>query len=85
LQLLPREKQKHAYLSAVKERYKHLPEISRIDRYRHLPKPVYKATKVRHASDDAERKRASRKRAHSAPGSIPHTPARKKRIVAELE
>ncbi|CAM6051078.1 unnamed protein product [Sphagnum compactum] len=83
--LLPREKQKHAYLSAVKERYKHLPEISRIDRYRHLPKPVYKATKVRHASDDAERKRASRKRAHSAPGSIPHTPARKKRIVAELE
>lgn len=33
LQLLPREKQKHAYLDAVKERYKHLPEISRIDRY----------------------------------------------------
>ena len=33
LQLVPREKQKHAYLNAVKERYKHLPEISRIERY----------------------------------------------------
>jgi hypothetical protein len=33
LQLVPREKQRHAYLAAVKQRYKHLPEISRIDRY----------------------------------------------------
>lgn len=33
MQLLPREKQRHAYLNAVKERYKHLPEISRIDRF----------------------------------------------------
>ena len=32
LQLVPREKQRHAYLAAVKQRYKHLPEINRIDR-----------------------------------------------------
>jgi hypothetical protein len=32
-QLLPREKHKHAYMNALKERYKHLPEEQRIDRY----------------------------------------------------
>lgn len=32
-QLLPREKHKHAYMNALKERYKHLPEVQRIDRY----------------------------------------------------
>lgn len=83
--LLPREKRKHAYNNALKERYKHLPEIQRIDRHRHLPKPIYKAAKLRRTVYDAEKKREDRKRAHSAPGAVPHPPARKKRIVAELE
>eukprot|EP00246_Nothoceros_aenigmaticus_P003399 TRINITY_DN14548_c0_g1_i1.p1 TRINITY_DN14548_c0_g1~~TRINITY_DN14548_c0_g1_i1.p1 ORF type:complete len:453 (-),score=56.93 TRINITY_DN14548_c0_g1_i1:44-1402(-) len=83
--LLPREKQKQAYLTAVKERYKHLPDIKRIDRHRHLPKAIYKAGKLRHTVQDAARKRETRKRAHSGPGAVPHKAARKKRIVAELE
>ncbi|KAH7445269.1 hypothetical protein KP509_02G115500 [Ceratopteris richardii] len=83
--LLPREKRKHAYNNALTERYKHLPEILRIGRHRHLPKPVYKAAKLRRTVYDAEKKREDRKRAHSAPGSVPHPPLRKKRIVAELE
>ncbi|XP_024384758.1 uncharacterized protein [Physcomitrium patens] len=83
--LVPREKQRHAYLDAVKQRYKHLPEINRINRHRHLPKPIYKASKMRHAVADSERKKESRKRAHSAPGAIPLTSARKKRIVTEIE
>ena len=32
LQLLPRERKKQKYLDAVKERYKHLPEVKRIVR-----------------------------------------------------
>ena len=32
LQLLPRERKKQEYLDAVKERYKHLPEVKRIVR-----------------------------------------------------
>lgn len=83
--LLPREKHKHAYMNALKERYKHLPEVQRIDRHRHLPKPIYKATKLRQTVYDADKKREDRKRAHSAPGAVPHLPARKKHIVAELE
>lgn len=83
--LLPREKNKHAYMNALKERYKHMPEIQRIDRHRHLPKPIYKAAKLRRTVYDAEKKREDRKRSHSAAGAVPHLPARKKRIVAELE
>ena len=33
MQLLPRERKKHEYLEAVKNRYKHLPEVKRIVRY----------------------------------------------------
>lgn len=32
MQLLPREKRKLEYLDAVKERYKHLPDVKRIVR-----------------------------------------------------
>lgn len=32
-QLIPRERQKQAYLNAVKERYAHLPEMRRIERW----------------------------------------------------
>lgn len=33
MQILPREQKKHEYNEAVKNRYKHLPEIKRIVRY----------------------------------------------------
>lgn len=83
--LLPREKNKHAYMNALKERYKHLPEIKRVDRHRHLPKPIYKAATLRRTVYEAGKKREDRKRLHSAPGAVPYLAARKKRIVAELE
>ncbi|EFJ16629.1 hypothetical protein SELMODRAFT_439559 [Selaginella moellendorffii] len=83
--LLPRERAKHEYLDAVKQRYKHLDEVKRIDRHRQLPKAVFKAKKLRQEMTEAARKKESRKRAHSAPGSMPREAARKKRIVAELE
>ncbi len=44
--LLPREKQKQAYDSALVDRYKHLPEVSRIVRHRHLPTAIYKVRSI---------------------------------------
>ncbi|XP_008800979.1 DDB1- and CUL4-associated factor 13 [Phoenix dactylifera] len=83
--LLPREQKKQEYLDAVKERYKHLPEVKRIVRHRHLPKPIYKAASLRRTMMEAERKKDERKRAHSAPGSMPVQPFRKRRIIKEVE
>ncbi|CAL9038811.1 unnamed protein product [Musa banksii] len=83
--LLPRERKKQEYLDAVKERYKHLPEVKRIVRHRHLPKPIYKAAALRRTMIEAENKRDQKRRAHSAPGSMPVQPFRKRRIIKEDE
>ncbi|KAK2999472.1 hypothetical protein RJ639_023202 [Escallonia herrerae] len=69
--ILPRERKKHEYMEAVKNRYKHLPEVKRITRHRHLPKPVYKASALRRIMAAAERRKEDRRRAHSTPGSMP--------------
>ncbi|URE38896.1 Sof1-like domain [Musa troglodytarum] len=81
--LLPRERKKQEYLDAVKERYKHLPEVKRIVRHRHLPKPIYKAATLRRTMIEAENKRDQKRKAHSAPGSMPVQPFRKRRIIKE--
>eukprot|EP00898_Chlorokybus_atmophyticus_P003013 jgi/Chlat1/3712/Chrsp251S00804 len=83
--MLPRERARQNYLRTVKERYKHLPEVKRIDRHRHVPKAIYKASRLRSDMAESAKKKEQRVRAHSAPGKVPHVPARKKRIVAELE
>ncbi|CAM8937932.1 unnamed protein product [Rhodiola kirilowii] len=83
--LLPREKKKHDYLEAVKNRYKHLPEVKRIVRHRHLPKPIYKAAALRRTMEAASKRKEERRKAHSAPGSITTTPLRRRKIIKEIE
>ncbi|XP_057949025.1 uncharacterized protein LOC131144407 [Malania oleifera] len=83
--LLPRERKNHEYLEAVKNRYKHLPEVKRIVRHRHLPKPIYKAAALRRTMIEAERRKEQRRKAHSAPGSISAAPLRRRRIIQEVE
>ncbi|CAH2077684.1 unnamed protein product [Thlaspi arvense] len=83
--ILPREQRKHEYNEAVKNRYKHLPEIKRIVRHRHLPKPIHKATLESRAMNDAKRKKDAKRKAHSAPGSVVTVPLRKRRIIKEVE
>ncbi|CAL1356819.1 unnamed protein product [Linum trigynum] len=83
--LLPREQKKHEYQEAVKNRYKHLPEVKRIVRHRHLPRPIYKAKELRCTVIDAEKKKEERRKAHSTPGSIVTESVRKRRIIREVE
>ncbi|CAL8108573.1 unnamed protein product [Prunus armeniaca] len=79
--LLPREQKKHEYNEAVKNRYKHLPEVKRIVRHRHLPKPVYKAAATLREMTESRRKKHEKRKAHSAPGSIIEEPLRKRKII----
>ncbi|XP_073028273.1 uncharacterized protein [Primulina eburnea] len=83
--LLPRERKKHEYLEAVKNRYKHLPEVKRIVRHRHLPKAIFNALHLRRVKTDSERKKTENRRAHSAPGSVAEVSVRKRRIIQEVE
>jgi WD repeat and SOF domain-containing protein 1 len=83
--LLPREKHKQAYDKALVARYRHLPEVGRIAREVRLPKAVMKAAKAARASADADTRKLRRRVSHSAPGSVEVKPARRKKIVAEVE
>jgi WD repeat and SOF domain-containing protein 1 len=83
--LLPRERAKAAYSQALVERHKHLPEVKRIVRHRHLPTSLYKAGKLRRTMDESERRRTQNRVAHSAPGAVKIKPARRRKVVAELE
>jgi WD repeat and SOF domain-containing protein 1 len=82
---LPREKHKQAYQKALVERYKHLPEVRQVTRHRNVPKAVYKASKLRRAVQDADKRKLSNRIKHSAPGTVEVKPERKRKIVAELE
>ncbi|KAI9114674.1 hypothetical protein K1719_014372 [Acacia pycnantha] len=83
--VLPRERKKHDYHEALKNRYKYLPELKRIVRHRHLPKPIFKATSLMHVMADARKRKDERRKAHSAPGSIKTKPLRTRRIIKEVE
>jgi WD repeat and SOF domain-containing protein 1 len=83
--LLPRERAKAAYSKALVERHRHMPEVKRVARHRHVPAAIHKASKLRRAQEDSERRRAANRAAHSAPGAVPLKPARRKKVVAELE
>ena len=83
--LLPRERKRAAYYNALIERYKHMPEVKRIARHRHVPKSIYKAAKLRITMTDAERRKQKNRDAHSKPDQIKRIPARKKKIVKEME
>ena len=74
--LLPREKRKKQYQAALKERFKHMPEIKRIRRHHHVPKAIHKAQKLRRtmtASETRKRRtgwstpRRGRRRRSSSP------------------
>jgi len=83
--LLPREKHKQAYDKALIARYRHLPDVGRIVRETRLPRAVKKAHKAARAQVDAEARKLRRRVAHSAPGSVEVKPARRKKIVAQVE
>lgn len=81
--VLPRERVKHEYNDALKKRYKHLPEVSRILRHRHLPAPIYKGHLLRRVMVESERRKQQRRAAHSAPGTVVNKPLRTRRIIKE--
>ena len=67
--LLPREKRKKQYQAALKDRFKHMPEIKRIARHHHVPKAIHKAQKLRRVMTESETRKKKNRVEHSAPGA----------------
>jgi WD repeat and SOF domain-containing protein 1 len=75
-----RQRSKLEYDEALKERYKHMPEIKRIARHRHVPKVIKKAGEIKRIEIDSMKKRQENHRRHRKEGAIPYIPERQKHI-----
>lgn len=75
-----RQRAKLQYDNALKDRFKHMPEIRRIARHRHLPSTVKKARDIKRIELDSIKKREDNERKHSKAGSKPVIPERAKHI-----
>ncbi|CUM66453.1 uncharacterized protein PRCAT00004117001 [Priceomyces carsonii] len=75
-----RQRNKLEYDEALKERYKHLPEIRRISRHRHVPKVVKKAQEIKRTEIESLKRREDNERRHSRPGSKPYKSERQSHI-----
>lgn len=76
-----RQKAKLEYDTALKERYKHMPEIRRIARHRHLPHVIKKAGEIKRVETDSLKRKENNQRSHSKKGSVPFSSEREKHII----
>ncbi|KAF2772469.1 WD40 repeat-like protein [Teratosphaeria nubilosa] len=77
-----RERQKLEYDEALKQRYKHMPEIKRIARHRHVPKQVKKAGEIKSEELRACKRREENERKHSKLKNKKRRSEREKMVLA---
>ena len=77
-----RERQKLEYDDALKERYKHMPEIRRIGRHRHVPKQVKKAGEIKVEEVKGLKRREENERRHSRKKEVRRKDERVKMVLA---
>jgi WD repeat and SOF domain-containing protein 1 len=75
-------RQKLQYDAALKERYKHMPEIKRIDRHRHLPKNVKKAGEIKNEEIKSIKRKEENERRHTKKGEVRRKAEREKMVLA---
>lgn len=75
-------RQKLQYDEALKERYKHMPEIKRIARHRHVPKQVKKAGEIKAEELKSIKRKEENERRHSKKGKVRRAAEREKMILA---
>ncbi|KAF2141815.1 uncharacterized protein K452DRAFT_271612 [Aplosporella prunicola CBS 121167] len=80
-----RERQKLEYDDALKDRYKHMPEIRRIARHRHVPKQVKKAGEIKSEELKAIKRREENERRHTRKGETRRRSEREKMVLANQE
>lgn len=76
-----KQRSKLEYDDALKERYKHMPEIRRISRHRHVPKPIKKAGEIKKIELESLKRKESNLRRHAKKGDVPYKSEREKHIV----
>eukprot|EP00771_Trimastix_marina_P000054 gnl/Trimastix_PCT/1053.p1 GENE.gnl/Trimastix_PCT/1053~~gnl/Trimastix_PCT/1053.p1 ORF type:complete len:445 (+),score=98.69 gnl/Trimastix_PCT/1053:58-1392(+) len=83
--LMPREKQRLRYLSTLKKRFQHLPEIRRIARSRHLPKALHNKQRELKIREASHRRKVDNIIKHSKAGAVQVESERDLHIVSVQE
>eukprot|EP00501_MAST-03F_sp_TOSAG23-6_P000921 GSMAST32.ASY1.ANO1.957.1 assembled CDS len=83
--LLPREKNKQKYHSAIVKKYSEVGDIKRISGHRHLPKVLLKMRMRKDEQLKKNTRKLKNRRKHSKPGSVVTLPERKKQIVRTFD
>jgi WD repeat and SOF domain-containing protein 1 len=80
-----REERKKNYLTTVKKRYSHMPEIRRIAKDKKAPKFIKKRKSIMHIQKVSEHRKLENRINHSKPGSIATRSEKDKTVVKEFE
>lgn len=80
-----REVRNRREVNTLKERYKHMPEVSRVRRDKPEPKQIKKARSIKHVQKDSERRKLDNRIKHSREGSVLTQPERKKVVIKEFK
>ncbi|KAK6428006.1 Protein sof1, partial [Oleoguttula sp. CCFEE 5521] len=75
------QRQKLEYDEALKQRYKHMPEIRRIARHRHVPKQVKKAGEIKGEELKSIKRKEENERKHSKKGLKARRSEREKMVL----
>lgn len=80
-----RERQKREYDEALKQKWKHMPELNRIARHRHVPKVVKKAGEIKSEELKSLKRREENERKHTRKGQKKRRSEREKMVLATEE
>jgi WD repeat and SOF domain-containing protein 1 len=69
------------YTTKLKDRFKHMPEISRIDKHRKIPKGIKKAGKTKAIQTASGKRKLENVIKHSKPGSVVRRPVRESHVI----
>lgn len=79
--LSTREQRSRNYQNALKERFKHMPEIKRISQHKLTPKAIKTAQATKRTILESEKRRKENRKKHSREGTVVSIPERKKAII----
>jgi WD repeat and SOF domain-containing protein 1 len=79
------QRQKQEYDEALKERYKHMPEIRRIGRHRHVPKQVKKAGEIKGEEIKSIKRKEENERKHARKDQKARRSEREKMVLATVQ
>ena len=80
-----RQERNKLYMSAVKKRYAHMPEVSRISHDHKVPKLIKKIKNIQHIQRSSEIRKTENRKRHSAEGEHAIQPERKRAVIREFK